>query len=120
MNTPPQFNLGKSMDTFGPIGPVVVSPDSFSNPNDLELTTSVNGEVRQHDRTSSLLFDVAYLVSFLSRFTLLVPGDLIFTGTPEGVGAKQDKYLTDGDIVTTTIEGIGTMINRCVRVSDYE
>lgn len=119
MNDPPQFNLGKSMDTFGPIGPVVVSPDGFENRDDVGIETRVNGELRQQDRTSNFIFDVPTMVSFLSRFTTLAPGDVIFTGTPSGIGHKQGKYLRDGDVVTTTMEGIGTLTNRCVRVADY-
>ena len=119
MSKPPQFNLGKSFDTFGPIGPFVVSTDSVPNRDDLHLTTAINGEVRQDDTTASLIFDVPTLVSFLSHITTLVPGDIIFTGTPEGVGMAQDAYLADGDVITTTIDGVGTMTNRCVRVGDY-
>ena len=78
MTQPPQFNLGKSFDTFGPIGPVVVSPDCFDDPDDLALTTHVNGEARQDDRTSNMVFPVADLVAFLSRITTLATGD-IFT-----------------------------------------
>jgi 2,4-diketo-3-deoxy-L-fuconate hydrolase len=120
MNDPPQFNLGKSMDTFGPIGPIVVSPDSFANRDDVGIETRVNGELRQQDRTSNFIFDVPTMVSFLSRFTTLAPGDVVFTGTPSGIGHKQGKYLRDGDVVTTTFEGIGTLTNRCVRVSDWK
>lgn len=116
---PPQFSLGKSFDTFGPIGPVVVSPDSFDDPTALQITTSINGEVRQDDTTADLIFDVATLVSYLSHITTLHPGDLIFTGTPGGVGAPTGSFLRDGDVVTTTITGIGTMINPCVRASDH-
>jgi 2-keto-4-pentenoate hydratase/2-oxohepta-3-ene-1,7-dioic acid hydratase in catechol pathway len=119
MAKPPQFNLGKSFDTYGPIGPVLVSTDSFSGRDDLELSTYVNDERRQHDRTSNLIFDVPTLVSFLSHITTLQTGDIIFTGTPEGVGAVDRNYLKDGDVITTTIEGIGSIINRCARVSDY-
>ncbi len=119
MAKPPQFNLGKSFDTFGPIGPVVVSPDQVANRDDLRLQTSINGEVRQDDTTANLIFDVSYLVSFLSRITTLVPGDIIFTGTPAGVGAASGAFLADGDVIETTIEGVGVMTNRCVRVSDF-
>ena len=119
MNKPPQMNLGKSFDTFGPIGPVVVSPDCFENPDDLALTTHVNGEARQSDRTSNMIFSVAELVAFLSRITSLATGDIIFTGTPDGVGFAQGLFLADGDVVTTTIDGIGTMINTCVRIADW-
>ena len=119
MTQPPQFNLGKSFDTFGPIGPVVASPDCFDNPDDLTLTTHVNGEARQDDRTSNMVFPVADLVAFLSRITTLVTGDIIFTGTPDGIGAAQGLFLADGDVITTTIDGIGTMTNACVRVADW-
>ena len=110
---PPHFDLGKSRDTYGPIGPVVVSTDSFDDPGDLLITCDVNGERRQEDRTSNLLFDVPALVSYLSDILSLHPGDLIFTGTPEGVGAASLRFLVDGDVITTTIEGIGTMTNPC-------
>ena len=119
MTQPPQFNLGKSFDTFGPIGPVVVSPDCFDDPDDLILTTHVNGEARQDDRTSNMVFPVADLVAFLSRITTLATGDIIFTGTPDGIGAAQGLFLADGDVITTTIDGIGTMTNACVRVADW-
>ena len=116
---PAHFSLGKSFDTFGPTGPVVVGPGALENPADLHLTTRVNGEVRQDDRTSSMIFDVPLLVAYLSRVATLRPGDLIFTGTPEGIGAMKRLYLQDGDVVETTIEGIGTMRNRCVRATDH-
>lgn len=110
---PPHFDLGKSRDTYGPIGPVVVSPDSFADPDNLRLICDVNGERRQEDRTSRLIFDIPTLVSYLSSILTLSPGDLIFTGTPEGVGAVSRRFLREGDVITTTIEGIGTMTNRC-------
>ena len=119
MTQPPQFNLGKSFDSFGPIGPVVASPDCFDDPDDLTLTTHVNGETRQDDRTSNMVFSVADLVAFLSRITTLVTGDIIFTGTPDGIGAAQGLFLADGDVITTAIDGIGTMANTCVRVADW-
>ena len=116
MNTPAQFTLGKSMDSFGPTGPVLVSTDSFPDPADLELQTRVNGELRQHDRTSSLIFSIPKLIAFISRFVTLTTGDLIFTGTPEGVGFRNGVFLTDGDVVRTSIEGIGTLENRCIQI----
>ena len=111
---PPHFDLGKSYDTYGPIGPAVVSVDSFSNPNDLALSCDINDERHQDARTSDLIFDVPALISYLSAICTLEPGDLIFTGTPSGVGSMKGQFLTPGDVITTTIEGIGTMKNRCV------
>ena len=117
--TPPQFNLGKSFDTFGPIGPILVSPDQFEDKSSLNLECSVNGELRQKDNTNDLIFDIPYIISYVSEFITLEPGDLFFTGTPAGVGATQGKLLKDGDILSTTIEGIGSMENKCVRISDH-
>ena len=117
--TPPQFNLGKSFDTFGPIGPILVSPDQFEDKSSLNLECSVNGELRQKDNTNDLIFDIPYIISYVSEFITLEPGDLIFTGSPAGVGATQGKLLKDGDILSTTISGIGTIENKCVRISDH-
>jgi 2-keto-4-pentenoate hydratase/2-oxohepta-3-ene-1,7-dioic acid hydratase in catechol pathway len=114
---PAHFDLGKSRDTYGPIGPVVVSTDSFADPGDLLIICDVNGERRQEDRTSDLIFDIPTLISYLSNILSLSPGDLIFTGTPEGVGAASLRFLGEGDVITTTIEGIGTLTNRC-RIPD--
>ena len=116
---PAQFNLGKSFDTFGPTGPHLVSTDSFADPNDLEIVTTVNGDVRQRDRTSNMIFDIPTLVSYISSITALSVGDIIFSGTPEGVGFRNGSFLKDGDIVETTIEGIGTIRNRCMRGTNY-
>jgi 2,4-diketo-3-deoxy-L-fuconate hydrolase len=110
---PPHFDLGKSRDTYGPIGPVVVSTDAFADPGDLLIVCDINGERRQEDRTSNLIFDIRTLISYLSSILSLAPGDLIFTGTPDGVGAASLRFLGDGDVITTTIEGIGTLTNRC-------
>jgi 2-keto-4-pentenoate hydratase/2-oxohepta-3-ene-1,7-dioic acid hydratase in catechol pathway len=111
---PPQFSLGKSYDTFGPIGPFVVSLDSFSNPDDLALTCDVNGERKQEARTSDLIFPVPELIAYLSSIMTLEAGDIIFTGTPAGVGAMTRTFLQPGDVITTEIEGIGIMRNTCV------
>jgi 2-keto-4-pentenoate hydratase/2-oxohepta-3-ene-1,7-dioic acid hydratase in catechol pathway len=118
-SSPPQFGLGKSFDTYGPIGPVLVSPDELADPNALELVCEVNGEVRQKDTTGDLIFDVPTLVSYLSHMLTLLPGDVIFTGTPGGVGVFQKKLLKDGDVVRTSIEGLGSIENRCVRGPDH-
>lgn len=110
---PPHFDLGKSRDTYGPTGPVVVSVDSFATPDDLAIECLVNGEVRQSDQTSAMIFDVPFLVSYLSDILTLQPGDLIFTGTPNGVGMALGETLKPGDVITSSIEGIGAMENRC-------
>jgi 2-keto-4-pentenoate hydratase/2-oxohepta-3-ene-1,7-dioic acid hydratase in catechol pathway len=111
---PPHFDLGKSRDTFGPMGPVLVSPDSFDDPTDLAITCDINGERKQDDRTTSLIFSVAELIEYLSAIITLDTGDVIFTGTPAGVGAASRTFLKPGDVITSTIEGIGTMTNTCV------
>ena len=119
---PPQFSMGKSIDGFGPIGPVVVSLDAFADPNDLALTCDVAGERMQEGRTSDMVFTVAELVAFLSSMCTLEPGDLVFTGTPSGVGSTRSprRYLKPGDVIVSTIEGIGTMVNRCVVGGEVE
>ncbi len=119
MAAPPQFNLGKSLDTFGPIGPVLVSPDELEDPNSLALECVINGELRQQTNTDDLIFDVPTLVSYLSHLVTLKTGDIIFTGTPSGVGAVEGRFLQDGDVVVTSIEGLGSMRNVCVRGADH-
>ncbi|NOU75070.1 FAA hydrolase family protein [Paenibacillus sp. LMG 31458] len=113
-----QWLLGKSCDKFAPIGPYVVTADEVGNPNDLEIKTYVNGEVRQHSNTSDMIFHCDEIVSYISQHMTLVPGDIILTGTPEGVvlGYPPEKqvYLKDGDIVTIEIEKLGTLTNRFV------
>jgi 2-keto-4-pentenoate hydratase/2-oxohepta-3-ene-1,7-dioic acid hydratase in catechol pathway len=101
-----QWARAKGFDTFCPLGPWI---ETAIDPVDLELTTTVNGEVCQHSRTSLLLHDVATLVGYVSAVMTLLPGDVLLTGTPEGVGA-----LESGDQVSVTIEGIGTLSNRVV------
>lgn len=110
---PPHFDLGKSRDRYGPIGPVLVSPDLLDDRDAVAITCDVNGERRQDATTSQLIFDVPALVAYLSSILTLAPGDLIFTGTPDGVGMVDGRLLKPGDVVTTTIEGIGTMVNHC-------
>lgn len=116
---PPHFDLGKSFDTFGPIGPVAVSPDVLPDRNEIAIKCLVNGEERQNDTSANLIFGIPFLIEYLSHITTLNTGDVIFTGTPAGVGAAQKKLLRDGDIVTTIVDGVGTMTNKCVRVGDH-
>ena len=115
----PQFSLGKSFPGFGPIGPWVVTPDELDDPDDLELGCTVNGEEVQKSRTSDLIFDVDALVHHLSSITPLLPGDLIFTGTPSGVGGTRTppRFLAPGDELVSTIEGIGTIHTHLVERS---
>lgn len=113
---PPQFSLGKSAPGFGPIGPALVTVDAFAEPDDLALTCDVSGERMQDGRTSDMIFSVAELVAFLSSHLPLLPGDLVFTGTPAGVGSVREprRYLESGDVLESAIEGIGTLRNRCM------
>jgi len=114
--TPPQFSLGKSYPGFGPVGPYLVTPDEFDRPGDLELGCSINGEPMQRGRTGELIFGVPELIEQLSRVTPLLPGDIIFTGTPAGVGLGRNppRWLSPGDVLTSYIEGIGEMSHRFV------
>jgi 2-keto-4-pentenoate hydratase/2-oxohepta-3-ene-1,7-dioic acid hydratase in catechol pathway len=116
---PPQFSMGKSYPGFGPVGPWLVTPDEFGNPDDLELGCSVNGEQMQKGRTRDLIFGVSELIEQLSRVTPLLPGDIIFTGTPSGVGMGRSpqRWLAPGDVLTTYIEGIGEMRHTFVAAS---
>ena len=110
-----QWVKGKSFPTFNPMGPVVVTGDDF-NPDDVRLYCSVDGEKRQDSRTSDLIFGIDHIVWYLSQFMELFPGDIINTGTPEGVGMgfKPTKYLQRGQKVVTGIEGIGEMVSQTI------
>ncbi|MBC8091816.1 MAG: fumarylacetoacetate hydrolase family protein [Pseudonocardia sp.] len=112
----PQFSMGKSHPGFGPIGPVLVTADEFADPTDLELGCLVNGEQMQKGRTSEMLFPVDELIARLSAVVTLYPGDVVFTGTPAGVGLGRDpqRFLHDGDELTSYVEGIGRMHHRLV------
>jgi 2-keto-4-pentenoate hydratase/2-oxohepta-3-ene-1,7-dioic acid hydratase in catechol pathway len=113
-----QWLLGKSCDKFSPLGPYLVTRDEVGDPNNLEIKCLVNGEVRQHSNTSDMIFRCDEIVSYISQHMTLVPGDIILTGTPEGVvlGYPQEKqvYLKAGDIVTIEVEKLGTLTNRMV------
>jgi 2,4-diketo-3-deoxy-L-fuconate hydrolase len=107
----PQFSLGKSFPGFGPLGPWLVTPDEFADPNDLALSCTLNGETMQDSRTNDLIFSVPALIECLSGIVTLLPGDVIFTGTPSGVGVarKPPRFLAPGDVLVSTIEGIGSI-----------
>jgi len=110
-----QWVRGKSLDTFAPTGPDVVTTDEVEDPHDLDIWTEVNGERLQDSSTAELIFGVDELVSFCSQAFTLNPGDLIFTGTPPGVGVYREPpvLLEEGDSVTVGIEGLGTLTNSC-------
>lgn len=110
-----QWVKGKSFPTFNPMGPVVVTGDEF-NPDDVRLYCTVDGEKRQDSRTSDLIFGIDHIVWYVSQFMELFPGDIINTGTPEGVGMgfKPTKYLQRGQKVVTGIEGIGEMTSQTI------
>jgi 2-keto-4-pentenoate hydratase/2-oxohepta-3-ene-1,7-dioic acid hydratase in catechol pathway len=105
----PQFGLGKSFPGFAPVGPWLVTPDEFSNPDDLELGCSLDGEELQKGRTSELIFSVPALIQGLSETVTLLPGDIIFTGTPSGVGLGRtpQRFIQPGETLVSRIEGIG-------------
>ncbi|KEO56414.1 fumarylacetoacetate hydrolase family protein [Thioclava pacifica] len=104
-----QWTKGKSCDSFGPLGPYLVTRDAVADPQNLAMTLSVNGEVMQNGSTATMVFGVAKLVSYLSQFMTLHPGDVISTGTPPGVamGMETPRYLRPGDVVELEIEGLG-------------
>lgn len=104
-----QWVKGKSCDTFAPLGPFLATKDEISNPGNLKMWLKVNGEIRQNSSTSNMIFDTATLVSYVSEFMTLLPGDVISTGTPAGValGMKTPQYLKTGDVVELGIEGLG-------------
>lgn len=114
-----QWVKGKSADTFAPLGPFVATTDEIVNAGNLKMWLKVNGEMRQNSSTSNMIFDVATLVSYVSEFMTLLPGDVISTGTPAGValGMKTPKYLSVGDVVELGIEGLGESRQKVVNYS---
>jgi 2-keto-4-pentenoate hydratase/2-oxohepta-3-ene-1,7-dioic acid hydratase in catechol pathway len=110
-----QWIRGKSLDTFCPMGPWIVTADKVPDPQDLRVRCIVNGEVVQDASTATMIHGVADLIAFTSRFITLEPGDVIATGTPGGVGVfrKPPRFLADGDVVVIDIEGIGSLTNHC-------
>lgn len=110
-----QWTRGKSLDTFCPLGPYIVTRDEIADPQNLAVKTTVNGEVMQESNTQHMIFKVPYLIAYASQMFTLEPGDLILTGTPSGVGVgrKPPVFLKDGDVVTCSVEGIGEVSNPC-------
>ncbi len=110
----PTFTMGKSFDTHGPIGPWIVTADEIPDPQNLALRCLVNGEIRQQSNTADMSFTVAEQIKYLATAFTLEPGDLLATGTPEGVGAAMDppQFLRSGDVVRCEIDGIGAIENR--------
>jgi 5-carboxymethyl-2-hydroxymuconate isomerase len=108
-----QWVRAKSLDTFCPLGPVVVTPDELGDPQALALELRVNGEAQQQSNTAEMVFSVNELLEWLTMSVTLLPGDLLFTGTPHGTGGFQQppRYLADGDIVEAWIDGIGSLTN---------
>lgn len=110
-----QWLLGKSFETFAPVGPAVFTADTFGDPGDVRVRMHLNEETVQDSRTSQLIFDIPTLISHLSQFMTLQPGDLIFTGTPPGVGAAKTppRYLQPGDVCSVEIQGMPPLTNPC-------
>lgn len=111
-----QWTKGKSFDTFGPIGPWLVTTDEIPDPQTLEMELKVNGETKQKSTTADMIFSVAEIVSHLSQFMTLLPGDVVITGTPAGVGLgmKPQQFLKKGDVITLSIEHLGTQTQKVV------
>jgi acylpyruvate hydrolase len=111
-----QYLQGKTFERTTPIGPALVTPDEVDGARDLELLSEVDGQVMQRGRTTDLLFSPAELVEYISTVVTLMPGDVISTGTPAGVGAARTPplFLRPGNVVRTTVEGIGELVNECV------
>lgn len=116
----PQYSLGKSYPGFGPIGPAIVTVDELPDRDDLELRCVLSGEEVQHDRTSSMVFSVPRLIAHISAVCPLYPGDLIFTGTPAGVGNRRSpqRFITTGDELVSRIEHVGEMRHRFAAIQE--
>ena len=113
----PTWTKGKSCDTFGPIGPWMVTADEIANPQKLDMWLDLNGKRAQTGNTAKMIFGVATLISYLSKFMTLHPGDVISTGTPPGVGMgmKPQRFLKPGDVMTLGIDGLGRQKQKLVK-----
>jgi 2-keto-4-pentenoate hydratase/2-oxohepta-3-ene-1,7-dioic acid hydratase in catechol pathway len=102
---------GKWFDTFSCIGPWIVTADDLQNPQELDISLTLNGEMRQSSNTRMMIYPIKEMVSFISHVVTLQPGDIIATGTPSGVGKASGRFLADGDVLSVTVQGIGTLTN---------
>lgn len=111
-----QWSKGKSSDNFGPLGPWLVTPDEIKDPHELNMWLKVNGEMMQNGSTNTMVYKIPFLISYLSQFFTLHPGDVISTGTPPGVGMGMNppRYLRAGDIIELGIEGLGQQKQTCI------
>jgi 2-keto-4-pentenoate hydratase/2-oxohepta-3-ene-1,7-dioic acid hydratase in catechol pathway len=111
-----QWIMGKSLDTFCPLGPYLVTKDEIADPHSLSIKCTVNDQTMQDSNTRELIFKIPYLIAYLTRGITLLPGDVITTGTPDGVGVfrKPPVFLKHGDVVTVEVEGLGQLTNPCV------
>lgn len=110
----PTFTLGKSFDTRGPIGPWLTTDDEVADPHALRLRLSVNGEVRQDAHTDDMIYNVYEQIAYLTQVMTLMPGDILATGTPSGIGAPTGRFLRAGDVVRAEIDGLGAIENTFV------
>jgi 2-keto-4-pentenoate hydratase/2-oxohepta-3-ene-1,7-dioic acid hydratase in catechol pathway len=115
-----QWTRGKSLDTFCPLGPYIVTRDEITDPQNLAVKATLNDEVMQDGNTKNMIFKIPFLISYCSQMFTLEPGDLILTGTPSGVGSgrKPPRYLADGEVITVSVEGIGAVSNPCKVIQD--
>ena len=115
-----QWVKGKSADTYAPFGPYLATPDEIENVDNLRLWLRVNGELKQDGNTSNLIFKIPFLVSYLSRYMTLLPGDVVSTGTPAGVGlgCRPPEFIRSGDVIELGIEGLGTQRQLAVAFGD--
>jgi 2-keto-4-pentenoate hydratase/2-oxohepta-3-ene-1,7-dioic acid hydratase in catechol pathway len=115
-NRTSQWTIGKTFDTFAPMGPALVTADEIANPNNLKISLTINGETLQNSNTDKLIFNVQQLVESISEVMTLEPGDVVSTGTPPGVGMARNpkRFMKAGDVVNVTIEGLGTLSNPVV------
>jgi 2-keto-4-pentenoate hydratase/2-oxohepta-3-ene-1,7-dioic acid hydratase in catechol pathway len=108
----PTYTLGKSFDTHGPLGPWLTTDDEIVDPHALEMVLTVNGEERQRDRTNGMIYNIFQQIAYLTTVMTLLPGDVLATGTPAGVGIAHGKFLRDGDIIRVEIGGLGAIENK--------
>jgi 2-keto-4-pentenoate hydratase/2-oxohepta-3-ene-1,7-dioic acid hydratase in catechol pathway len=110
----PTYTLGKSFDTHGPVGPWITTADEVGDPHALTLRLDLNGEQMQMSSTGDMIYDIRQQIAYLTTVMTLVPGDILATGTPAGVGIAEGRFLRDGDVVTVSVRGLGAISNRFI------